>query len=319
MTNKDFYREFGNIDPKMIEAAAPAERVQKKKHNAWVKWVSVAACFVLLVSTSLWLLAPNEGAYEHAAITTLIRLDERYYTSYTQVKEMNNYEALTLEGKIGELYLETETQNFYKLKGHDDIAELIVIPADGEAQLFRFDALNYYDYDGAERYSLGFLLETVYNVTSADDIKSVKFEKAGSYKNHREIKIKSVLVDDREEVECLFNQLSALDGDEYQPSEYWYIYNHSEAYLNGTMPLTAQVIRKVTVKFKNNTSIEFTLDPLNRHLCLRNLIVFEMSEQEMDLLIELAEINMEHVDYGTGNDEVKQGAGEVTETPRPVQ
>ena len=31
MTNKEFYREFGNIDPKMIEAAAPAENVQKKK------------------------------------------------------------------------------------------------------------------------------------------------------------------------------------------------------------------------------------------------------------------------------------------------
>ena len=34
MTNKEFYREFGNIDPKMIEAAAPAENVQKKKKNA---------------------------------------------------------------------------------------------------------------------------------------------------------------------------------------------------------------------------------------------------------------------------------------------
>ncbi len=317
MTNKEFYREFGNIDPKMIEAAAPAEKEQKKKHNAWVKWVSVAACFVLLVSTSLWLIAPNEGAYEHAAITTLIRLDDRYYASYTKVKEMSNYEALTLEGKIGELYLETETQRFYKIKGHDDIAELIVIPADGEAQLFRFEALNYYDYDGVERYSLGFLLETVYNVTSADDVKSVKFEKA--YKNNREIKIKSVLVDDRETLECLFDQLSALDGQEYQASDYQYVHKQSEAYLNGTMPLTAQVMRKVTVKFKNGTSIEFTLDPHNQHLCLRNLIVFEMSEQETDLLIELAEINMEHVDYGTGNDEVKQGDGEVTETPRPVQ
>ena len=45
MTNKEFYRELGNIDPKMIEAAAPAEKVQKKKKNVWVKWVSIAACF----------------------------------------------------------------------------------------------------------------------------------------------------------------------------------------------------------------------------------------------------------------------------------
>ena len=53
MTNKEFYREFGNIAPKMIEAAAPAEKVQKKKKNGWVKWASLAAacfCLVLVVS-----------------------------------------------------------------------------------------------------------------------------------------------------------------------------------------------------------------------------------------------------------------------------
>ena len=50
MTNKEFYREFGNIDPKMIEAAAPAEKVQKNKKNTWVKWVSIAACFCLMVT-----------------------------------------------------------------------------------------------------------------------------------------------------------------------------------------------------------------------------------------------------------------------------
>ena len=50
MTNKEFYRELGNIDPKMIEAAAPADKVQKKKKNTWIKWASLAACFCLIVS-----------------------------------------------------------------------------------------------------------------------------------------------------------------------------------------------------------------------------------------------------------------------------
>ena len=49
MTNKEFYREMGNIDPDLIEAAAPAEKVQKKNTNAWVKWVSIAACLSLIV------------------------------------------------------------------------------------------------------------------------------------------------------------------------------------------------------------------------------------------------------------------------------
>ena len=52
MTNKEFYREFGNIDPKMIEAAAPAEKVQKKKRNGWVKWASMAACLCLIVGVA---------------------------------------------------------------------------------------------------------------------------------------------------------------------------------------------------------------------------------------------------------------------------
>ena len=55
MTNKEFYREFGNIDPKMIEAAAPAENVQKKKKNGWVKWASMAACFALAIIASMLL------------------------------------------------------------------------------------------------------------------------------------------------------------------------------------------------------------------------------------------------------------------------
>ena len=53
MTNKEFYREFGNIDPKMIEAAAPAEKVQKKKRNGWVKWASLAACLCLIITASI--------------------------------------------------------------------------------------------------------------------------------------------------------------------------------------------------------------------------------------------------------------------------
>ena len=125
MTSHEFFKELGYIDPKMIEAAAPGEK--RTRRTAWIKWVSVAACVVLLVSASLWLIAPDEGAYEQVEITTLIRLDERYYASYIRVNEMSNYERLTLEGKIGDLYLETETRSLYKIKGHDDIAELIAV------------------------------------------------------------------------------------------------------------------------------------------------------------------------------------------------
>lgn len=49
MTNKNIYRSLGGLDPELVAKAAPAEKVQKKKKNAWVKRVSVAACISLIV------------------------------------------------------------------------------------------------------------------------------------------------------------------------------------------------------------------------------------------------------------------------------
>lgn len=50
MTNKNIYISLGGLDPELIMKAAPAEKVQKKKKNAWVKWASLAAaCFALII------------------------------------------------------------------------------------------------------------------------------------------------------------------------------------------------------------------------------------------------------------------------------
>lgn len=51
MTNTNIYRSLGGLDPELIAKAAPAETVQKKKRNGWVKWASLAACFALILST----------------------------------------------------------------------------------------------------------------------------------------------------------------------------------------------------------------------------------------------------------------------------
>ena len=53
MTNKDLYQAFGGIDPKMIEVAAPAEKVQKNKSNIRMRWGAVAACFAVVVASMM--------------------------------------------------------------------------------------------------------------------------------------------------------------------------------------------------------------------------------------------------------------------------
>ena len=62
MTNKEFYRELCNIDPKMIEAAAPADKMQKKKRSTWIRWASAtAACFCFMIAGVAYLIGGNVG------------------------------------------------------------------------------------------------------------------------------------------------------------------------------------------------------------------------------------------------------------------
>ena len=318
MTNKEFYREFGNIDPKMIEAAAPAEKVQKKKKNGWVKWASMAACFALIMSVSLWLFVPGLGTSEHVAIYTSIKFGDVYSASYSQVNDMSNFDKLTLESKIGDLYLETETQKFYKIKGHDDIAQLIVVSDDGDTHLFRFSNMDYWESD-VEPFNFAFVLENIFNVKNADDIKSIRFEKASFSKTDisKKVKVNTVTVTDDEQLGKLYEIFGSLDDTKIEFTKY--IDHRCEEYLNGTLPLSIQTIRKVTMEFENGTSIELRFDPYYKNLRLKNTNSFEgFAEEDLNWLIELAEINMEHVDYGTVNEDIKEGVGEVTETPKPA-
>ena len=49
MTNKNIYRNLGNLDPALIAMAAPAEKAIIPKKNTWVRWASLAACLFLIV------------------------------------------------------------------------------------------------------------------------------------------------------------------------------------------------------------------------------------------------------------------------------
>ena len=49
MTNKNIYRNLGNLDPALIAKAAPAEKAIIQKKNTWVRWASLAACLFLIV------------------------------------------------------------------------------------------------------------------------------------------------------------------------------------------------------------------------------------------------------------------------------
>jgi hypothetical protein len=73
------------------------------------------------------------------------------------------------------------------------------------------------------------------------------------------------------------------------------------------------------MEFENGTSIELRFDPYYKNLRLKNTNSFEgFAEEDLNWLIEIADINMDHVDYGTVFDEFNEGGEEVTDRPRPA-
>ncbi len=63
MTEKEFYEEFGNIDPELIEAAAPKAR--KRKKILAVRLIAVAACLTVIIISAFMIvprLVPEEAA-----------------------------------------------------------------------------------------------------------------------------------------------------------------------------------------------------------------------------------------------------------------
>ena len=61
MTNKNIFRELGGLDPDLIAKAAP-DVARKSKHKTFVKWGSIAACFMVMVMTAALIIPMFNGS-----------------------------------------------------------------------------------------------------------------------------------------------------------------------------------------------------------------------------------------------------------------
>lgn len=319
MTKTNLVYALGRIDPRLIEEAAPDTSTRKSAKKVWMRVVSVAACFVLIFGAAVWLFVPYYGAREDSAKYITFKIGEGYYAAYAQIDEMSRFDSFTLESRIGDLYLEEEARSLYKIKGHDDIAELIGVSSDGELSFFRFsDIVKEFD---AAPFNFGFMLEKIYCVTAANDIKSIVFEKDSNSKNeiYAKVKVDRLSVTDGEDISAIFDIFYSLE--DTRVDRVRYVSFISEEYLNGSLPLSVQVCRKVTLNFKNGTSAELGFDPYGEHLSVGNTNYFMgFGEEDMAWLIGFCGINMEFIDYGTvAHDPIVPSVGDVTETPRPLE
>ena len=85
MTNNRLYRALGNIDPEMIEAAAPAEKARTPKKIVWLKWASAAACLFLAVMTGIFAV-PNLIGYQSGGNEDeIFERTNTYFTDYGEL------------------------------------------------------------------------------------------------------------------------------------------------------------------------------------------------------------------------------------------
>ena len=61
MTNKNIFRELGGLDPDLIAKAAP-DVARKSKHKTFVKWGSIAACFMVMVMAAALIIPMFNGS-----------------------------------------------------------------------------------------------------------------------------------------------------------------------------------------------------------------------------------------------------------------
>jgi hypothetical protein len=163
--------------------------------------------------------------------------------------------------------------------------------------------------------TMGEILESIYGVTDASEIRYVKLEKDDAYndKVSKKVRVKPITVRDDKEIDRFFELLSEMHPAEFQQMmNFGNVSSHDDAYLLGDAPLSAQINRDMEIKLLDGYTLEFTFYPatgLLRHT--RTEMYTILSEADTAWLIDLAKIDMEWRDWGT---EAPVMAGEGDET-----
>jgi len=318
------------------------------KHSSiGCKAATVAACLVAVVGLvlfSVWMFVPdfNFGVREDLGQTSTFCRMEKYMATYN-VEELSRFDQLMWKNRIGDLYIQHGTARFYRLNDSNTLKQLILLESDdAKPKLLSFDMLWVPSSEEYLRESFlvqnGFLndddlsvlvyqgsvaftevLDYIYGVSSHTDIEKVKFEKsdADHSKIGKRVEVETVVVEDGETLETIYNALSVsiqiLSTNSVLDHR---VFCESEAYLKGEMPLSAQTERKMILYLKNGETLELLYAPTAYTVCtdvaslgfLINIPTYNTR------LIEIAGIDMEYRYHGVNpknRNDSKNKDGEV--------
>ena len=336
MRSMEFLTLLGELDE---TACAPA--LQPKKRRPL--WVAAAACLcACLLGFSAWFFLPPPTVTTNDQRLVVIRIDDRL-VSYEIMKTntMSRFERMLLPDEPGEVLAVHGDSTFYRAAGEEDLVYLIQIDGGGKQTILEFydyvntagvDMTTSYWYtsgwlsdedirileSGQEPLPWGDILETIYSVSSARDIASVRFSKCGSDKSSvgDSVRVKTVTVKDAETLKKLYDLFPRLHTEGYgDESPITSVHARDEAYLNGERPLSVQINRTVTVILTSGRELTVTYYPAEGVLKQNSTDYYTvLSDAENGWLIDLAEIDMAWRDWGTEKEHVYGGEGDETAT-----
>jgi hypothetical protein len=337
MKAMDFLTLLGELDE---TAAAPV--VEQKKHRPL--WVAAAAglCACLL-GFSAWFFLPPMTVFNDALITVVIRVDDRLI-SYEILDQdtMSRFERMRLPDELGEVLVRHKDRTFYRVAGGSDLFYLIMVDGEGKTSVLEYE--DYVPTVGMDMTdslltengwfteediaalnvttppTMGEVWKTVYGVSSADGLQSIRFEKLHAYEGGVEsrVRVKAVMVRDPETLARLYRMLASMIPADYdQKLNLGTVGAYDEAYLNGKAPLCAQTARDLTVTLESGRRVTFSYYPATGLLLQGGTRFYTMlSEADNEWLIDLAEIDMNWKDWGTEKDYEYGGEGcETATTP----
>lgn len=249
MKKEDLFEGFGALDDDLLKRSEHGgKRIKKRKNfSGLLKYGSIAACLVVMLGVGMlfmdnksanpvpvvpessnvaesnnnasdeqnnlqdkpesyvnisMLLASNEGVEEQALKIELVEI-ENYSAHYYKVSSV---ESDILRESIGREVQGTQ-QKWYKVSGHEDM-QYLISSNNNEYSLWKFESFQ------KESYPYSDVLQTIYNIHSAEDIAKIIVTPANMDNTDEgqaiQDEIGTSIVTDDKSIETIYNVLSGL-------------------------------------------------------------------------------------------------------------
>ncbi len=285
------------------EAFLAAETAPRRRRGL-LRRGALAASLVLLFGVGMWMFLPMGMWQGSENCLMLAVIDTGEFVMHYQGEDHHyRAEPMVLDLRRGALFWESDNGRYYKLKGRDDLRQLIYERhGTGELILLTFTSFAPNMPEQADTHTmptLGEVWAMIYGAKCAEDISRVTFEQIHvSCEYERAISIPAVTLTDGEDLARFYENMAPLAYEKH-------LYNvqgvqcTSNEYLDGTTPLTVQTARRVVVEFASGETMKMDFYAADGVFHLWNSSGYAPPTDILAWLIDTADIDLAYRDHGT--------------------